>query len=65
MDYNALRDEAVRDRVRQAQEFLDPRTSKLEADTGPLFTAEVWDKTDGKPYLQMTSTSEATDQTLC
>ncbi|KAK3947584.1 MCM2/3/5 family-domain-containing protein [Pseudoneurospora amorphoporcata] len=24
MDYNALRDEAVRDRVRQAQEFLDP-----------------------------------------
>lgn len=31
MDYNALRDEAVRDRVRQAQEFLDPRTLKLEA----------------------------------
>lgn len=65
MDYNALRDEAVRDRVRQAQEFLDPRTSKLEADAGPLFTTEAWNKTNGEPYLQMTSTSEATDQTLC
>lgn len=31
MDYNALRDEAVRDRVRQAQEFLDPRMLKLTA----------------------------------
>lgn len=52
-----LRDEAARDRVRQAEEFLDPRAYLLH------LKLEIVEPT-ANCYLQMTKMYEATDPTL-
>lgn len=56
MDSFMLRDEAARDRVRQAEEFLDPRAYLLDR---KLETVEP----TANRYLQMTKMCEATDPT--
>lgn len=52
-----LRDEAARDRVRQAEEFLDPRAYPVYPRLGTL-------ESTADSFLQMTKMYEATGPTL-